>query len=159
MKSVVYLLLLTLLGLQCGSCKKADSTGCTMSETAPATEVESVQSYLNTQGITAEKDNRGFFYTIENPGTDKYPNACSNVTVDYIGKLVNGNIFDQNTNVTFDLSSLIKGWREGIPLIKEGGKITLYLPPSLGYGSDGYGSSIPPNSITIFSITLHKINK
>lgn len=158
MKSIAYLLLIALLGFHCSSCKKADSTGCTVSDTAPASEVDAVQSYLNTQGISAAKDDRGFFYKIDDAGTGKYPNSCSNVTVDYSGKLVNGDIFDQNTNVTFDLSSLIKGWREGIPLIKEGGRITLYLPPSLGYGADGYGSSIPPNSITIFSITLHKIN-
>lgn len=156
---IIFFLLIAFIGLSCGSCKKADSTGCTLSDTAPETEVNAVQNYLNSQGITAEKDSRGFFYKIDDAGTGKYPNACSNITVDYTGKLVNGNIFDQNTNVNFDLSTLIKGWREGIPLIKENGKITLYLPPSLGYGADGYGSSIPPNSITIFSITLHKINK
>ena len=66
----------------------------------------------------------------------------------------NGSVFDQNqAGVTFTLSQLILGWQKGIPLIKKGGSIKLYLPPSLGYGCNAVGA-IPPGSNLIFSIDL-----
>jgi FKBP-type peptidyl-prolyl cis-trans isomerase FkpA len=59
----------------------------------------------------------------------------------------------------FVLGTLIDGWKIGVPLIKKGGQIRLYIPPSLGYGSsdvrDNQGRVIiPGNSILIFDITL-----
>ncbi|MEI6409778.1 MAG: FKBP-type peptidyl-prolyl cis-trans isomerase [Bacteroidota bacterium] len=54
---------------------------------------------------------------------------------------------------TFPLSSLIKGWQEGIPLLKKGGKGTFFIPSALGYGSQDQGA-IPANSVLIFEITL-----
>ncbi|HAD33478.1 MAG TPA: FKBP-type peptidylprolyl isomerase, partial [Chitinophagaceae bacterium] len=55
--------------------------------------------------------------------------------------------------VSFGLDGLIVGWQEGIPLIGAGGKIKLYLPPSLAYGSNANGN-IPANSSLIFDIDL-----
>jgi FKBP-type peptidyl-prolyl cis-trans isomerase len=75
--------------------------------------------------------------------------------VAYKGQLTNGNVFDQQLKYVFStLGSLIDGWRQGLPLIKKGGEIKLYIPPSLGYGSDNSNPSIPPNSILIFDVTL-----
>ncbi len=74
----------------------------------------------------------------------------------YTGKLVNGTVFDQTpagANATLVLGQLIVGWQKGLPLIGTGGKITLYIPPSLGYGSSAVGS-VPANSILIFDIEL-----
>ena len=48
------------------------------------------------------------------------------------------------------------GWQYGIPLVKAGGRIMLYLPPSLGYGAQTVGS-IPANSVLIFDITLQSV--
>ena len=64
-------------------------------------------------------------------------------------------MFDRTsgTPVSFFLSQVIKGWQEGIPLIKKGGKATLLIPSSLGYGSHSAGS-IPANSVTIFEVEL-----
>ena len=66
-------------------------------------------------------------------------------------------MFDSGNNVQFNLSGLIIGWQEGIPLIAPGGSITLYLPPSLAYGSTAVGS-IPANSILVFTIDLLAVN-
>jgi FKBP-type peptidyl-prolyl cis-trans isomerase FkpA len=55
------------------------------------------------------------------------------------------------------LGQLIVGWQKGLPLISSGGKITLYIPPSLGYGSAAAGS-IPANSILIFDIELISVS-
>lgn len=122
----------------------------------PAAELQAVEAYLAQKGITdAVKYQNGFYYKVEVPGTGNNPTLCSNVVIYYQGKLVDGTTFDQtgSTPANFPLSNLITGWQVGLPLIKAGGKIKLYLPPSLGYGSRVVGS-IPANSILIFEITL-----
>ena len=124
---------------------------------APVSEVNNLRDYLNTNGITTTEDSRGFFYIINSTGTGDKPTICSSVTVNYVGKLLDGTTFDSGNNSSFSLSGLITGWQEGIPLIAPGGKITLYLPPTLAYGSSGVGS-IPANSNLIFEIDLVKVN-
>ena len=136
------------------SCVKNSDRNCTaVTQTAPASEVDSLRAYLTASGITATEDPRGFFYTISNPGSGDKPTVCNAVTVNYKGTLTNGTQFDAANGATFDLSRLIVGWQEGIPLIGTGGSIVLYLPPSLGYGSADYGN-IPGQSILIFNIDL-----
>jgi FKBP-type peptidyl-prolyl cis-trans isomerase FkpA len=139
------------------SCKKTDDeVPCISNNTGipTAAEIASVQAYLTSKGITATQDPGGFFYIIVAPGSGVSPSINSKVTVKYTGSLENGTVFDQNqTGATFTLSGLILGWQRGIPLIKKGGSIKLYLPPSLGYGCSGSGS-IPPSANLIFSIDL-----
>ncbi len=125
--------------------------------TAPSIEVNNLRNYLTTNSITATEDSRGFFYVINNAGIDDKPTVCSTIKVSYEGKLVDGTVFDSGNNVSFLLSDLISGWQEGIPLIKKGGSITLYLPPTLGYGASGSGS-IPGSSNLIFNIDLLEVN-
>lgn len=124
---------------------------------APVTEVNNLRDYLSTNGITTTEDSRGFFYIINSVGAGDKPTVCSSVTVNYVGKLLDGTTFDSGNNSSFSLSGLITGWQEGIPLIASGGKITLYLPPTLAYGSSGVGS-IPANSNLLFEIDLVKVN-
>lgn len=146
------------------SCKKDDETqepqciGETVTIAAPASEVQALRTYIQDNNITATEDTRGFFYTIDAPGSGAKPTICSNVSVDYVGKLTNDSVFDSGNDVSFDLSGLIIGWQEGIPLIAPGGSITLYLPPSLAYGSQA-SSGIPANSNLIFNINLKTVNK
>jgi len=139
------------------ACIKNDAPECnTVNTTAPAAEVAVLRTYLDTNNISAAEDSRGFFYSISNPGSGTKPTICNAIQVNYTGKLTNGTVFDSTTGVAFYLSQLIPGWQEGIPLIAPGGSITLYLPPSLGYGSSGSGS-VPANSNLIFEITLTAI--
>ncbi|WP_373512575.1 FKBP-type peptidyl-prolyl cis-trans isomerase [Persicitalea sp.] len=116
-----------------------------------------LKQYLDANNIKATADDRGFYYTIDSPGSGAKPTLCSNVTVNYRGTLTNGNMFDSASGISFDLSRLIVGWQQSIPLISPGGSITLYLPPSLAYGSQAQ-SGIPANSILIFKIDLTRIN-
>jgi FKBP-type peptidyl-prolyl cis-trans isomerase FkpA len=122
-------------------------------DSASIAEIASLQTYLDIKGITnAIQHPNGFFYTIEEPGTGAKPTVCSTVTVIYRGKLTDDTQFDSNTSGTnFTLGGLIKGWQLGLPLIGAGGKIKLYIPPSLGYGASGSGV-IPPNANLIFEI-------
>ncbi len=120
---------------------------------ASASEVTQLEQYLASANISATKDDRGFYYTVNNAGSGNKPSACATVTVNYKGRLTTGEEFDAADGVEFPLPNLIVGWQEGIPLIAPGGKITLYLPPSLAYGSAAQ-SGIPANSILIFEIDL-----
>ncbi len=138
------------------SCSKSDSSDrCIVPSTAaPSTEVNALQAYISSNGITAAADARGFFYTISRAGdTAKRPSLCSSVKVSYTGRFTNGNQFDAGNNATFVLGNLILGWQEGIPLIGKGGSLILYLPPSLAYGASGSGS-IPANANLVFAIDL-----
>jgi len=121
---------------------------------APDAEIQRVKAYLDSMGITATQHCSGMFYKIDNAGTGKTPEACDYVNATYKGMFTNGTVFDQSTTGTdFSLGSVIQGWTNGVPLINEGGKITLYIPPSLAYGPNDY-STIPGNSILIFDIGL-----
>jgi FKBP-type peptidyl-prolyl cis-trans isomerase FkpA len=146
-------------------------TGCSKSDdkcnypdstiTAPANEVQALKTYLGADSAVALQHPSGFFYKIVNPGSGQgIVNLCSNVTLRYTGKLTNGTVFDETesgTTATFILGDLITGWQKGLPLISKGGSITLYIPPTLGYGPSANGP-IPGNSILIFDIQLVDIS-
>ncbi len=121
---------------------------------APQSEIQAVADHVAAKSIIAVQHCSGVFYTIENPGTGKNPTPCSNVSVKYKGYLTNDVVFDeQRSPVDFNLGGLVPGWRNVLPLLKAGGRIVLYIPPSLGYGNRPYGS-IPANSILVFEIDL-----
>ena len=76
---------------------------------------------------------------------------------------MNGNVFDSSVQrgqpATFGLNQVIKGWTEGIQLMKTGGKIRLYIPENLAYGQQPPPSSgIAPFSTLIFDVELIFIN-
>ncbi len=151
------LLLASVVAIGYGGCSKKDKPCEPVSVVVSPDEIARVEQYLRNKGISAEKDDRGFYYTIEALGTGDHPSACANVTVNYSGTLTNGTVFDARNGISFNLDGLIAGWRMGIPLIAKGGKVILYLPPSLAYGA--YETNgIPGNSILIFHIDLVGIN-
>jgi FKBP-type peptidyl-prolyl cis-trans isomerase len=89
--------------------------------------------------------------------------AGDTVTVEYTGKLTNGKQFDSSVGrepfkFTLGAGEVIKGWDQGIAGMKPGGKRILTIPPSLGYGAQGSGNVIPPNSTLIFEVTLLTID-
>ena len=143
------------------SCTKSSSGGCKYAVStvkAPVNEIDAIRSYLHDiHDSTAIEDTAsGLFYHITSTGTGSSPGLCSNIIVQYIGKLTTSNDpFDKNTaGASFILGNLTLGWQRGLPLIHAGGSIDLFVPPSLGYGSTGSGTNIPPNAILIFSINL-----
>lgn len=104
-------------------------------------------------GITATLHPRGFYYIIDTLGSGNTPVPCSGIRVNYTGWLTNGQTFAPQTTFDTELTNLIDGWLIGVPLIKKGGSIHLYIPPSLGYGAQQIGT-IPASSILIFNIHL-----
>lgn len=153
MKYLTYTAIISLIAFFTISCKTPKENCASPTTKAPDTEITALDQYITSNSIVASKDDRGFYYIIDNAGDGPKPTVCSTVQVKYIGKLTNGVTFDQSNGATFQLSNLIVGWQQGIPLIAKGGKITLILPPSLGYGNNAVGN-IPANSILIFIIEL-----
>lgn len=134
-----------------GTCNPAYN-GC--AAIAPQYEIDSVAKYLSDNNIhDTVKHCSGMFYKIDTVGSGKSPDICSSITISYKGQLEDGTTFDQSSSLTYLLSRFILGFRNGILLIKEGGTIHLYIPPSLAYGSQGV-TGIPPNSMLIFDVTL-----
>lgn len=86
------------------------------------------------------------------------------LTVHYVGKLPNGQVFDSsrdtNTPFTFTLGAggVIRGWDEGMQGMREGGMRTLIIAPDYAYGAQGIGP-IPPNATLIFEVELLSVEK
>ncbi|NJB87576.1 FKBP-type peptidyl-prolyl cis-trans isomerase [Lewinella marina] len=125
----------------------------------------SVDAYAAADTFTyTELDDTGLLYHISAPGSTEKPTVNSGVTVNYVGAVTNGRVFDRSANgpVSFPLSNLIEGWKLGLPLIGRGGKIRLLIPSELGYGSRGSCSfgqcSICPDSDLVFDIELVDFN-
>nr|WP_299205993.1 FKBP-type peptidyl-prolyl cis-trans isomerase [uncultured Brumimicrobium sp.] len=118
-------------------------------------DIEIIKEYIADQNLTALETSSGLHYVINELGTGNHPLSNDNVTVRYKGYTTNGNVFDQSDagGATFNLQQVIKGWTEGIPKFKEGGKGILLIPSKLGYGEKG-GGSIPPNTVLIFEVDL-----
>ncbi len=95
-------------------------------------------------------------------GTGESPKATDKVKVHYVGTLIDGTKFDSSIDrgepITFPLNGVIKGWGEGLQLMKVGGKARLVIPPGLGYGAQGTGP-IPPNATLVFEVQLLSIEK
>lgn len=108
------------------------------------------------EGVTTLES--GLQYKELQPGEGKTPALDSRVTVNYRGTLIDGSEFDSSyargNPAKLDVKRLIKGWREGLLLMKEGAKWELYVPPELGYGKAGRDKRIPPNSALIFEVEL-----
>ena len=104
----------------------------------------------------------GLQYEVIQEGKGASPAASDTVKVNYRGTLINGTEFDssykRNQPAEFNVSGVIKGWTEGLQLMKEGAKYKFYIPSQLGYGERGT-PNIPPSSALIFEVELLEVKK
>ncbi|MCY4321437.1 MAG: FKBP-type peptidyl-prolyl cis-trans isomerase [Bdellovibrionaceae bacterium] len=111
------------------------------------------------EGVKVTKS--GLQYEILAEGKGKTPAETDTVEVHYRGTLIDGTEFDssykRNSSISFPLGQVIKGWIEGLQLMKEGAKYKFYIPSELAYGAEGSGESIPPHSTLIFEVELLKV--
>lgn len=94
----------------------------------------------------------------EGIGTAK-PDELKTVVVKYTGTLINGNQFDANSNAHLGVSSVVKGFAEGLCKMRKSGHYIFYVPADLGYKDEeqqsiGAKAHIPPYSTLIFDVTL-----
>lgn len=118
-----------------------------------------IQKYLFAHNEIAVRDPSGLYYRILAPGdSTHFVKAASVVTVNYINQLLDGAIVDASFDVTNfnnrELKNHIPGWQIGLSKISKGGKIRLYIPPYLAFGSIGVPNIIPPNAILISDVEL-----
>jgi FKBP-type peptidyl-prolyl cis-trans isomerase FklB len=113
------------------------------------------------EGVTALPS--GLQYKVLQEGTGKQPDPQDTVTVHYTGKLLDDTVFDSSVErgqpVTFALSGVIPGWREGVALMKEGAKYRLFIPPDLAYGQRGSPPRIGPQATLVFDVELIAVVK
>jgi len=103
----------------------------------------------------------GLEYKVLKEGTGAQPKATDMVTVNYRGTLIDGTEFDSSYKrgqpATFPLNGVIKGWTEGLQLMKAGSKYQFFVPSNLAYGERAVGAEIAPNATLIFEVELLEV--
>jgi len=102
----------------------------------------------------------GLQYEVLARGNGISPRETDSLTVHYTGTLLDGKVFDSSVDrgepITFKLGQVIKGWTEGLQLMKEGDKFKFFIPSDLAYGPSG-SRSIEPNAVLTFEVELIKV--
>jgi len=106
------------------------------------------------EGVVATDS--GLQYKTIKEGDGPSPSATDTVTVNYKGTLIDGKEFDSGNGISFPLNGVIKGWTEGLQLMKAGGSTRFFIPSDLAYGPAG-PPNIGPNSTLIFDVDLLSI--
>lgn len=129
-----------------------------------------IADYLSKNNIKTSKGALGTYVEILAPGEGDAIDSSKVLKVMYTGKLMDGGkAFDSNIDPQFGHAdplpvfmgakegsgrSVIKGWTDGLALLKKGGKAKLYIPSSLGYGARGNGGEIKPNANLVFDVEV-----
>ena len=115
----------------------------------------------NKKNEGVQETESGLQYKIEIPGNDVRATEKDTVEVHYVGTLLDGTVFDSSyerkESVKFPLNRVIAGWTEGMQLVGEGGKITLWVPFNLGYGAQAMSEELPAYSTLKFEVELIKV--
>jgi FKBP-type peptidyl-prolyl cis-trans isomerase len=104
----------------------------------------------------------GLQYSIITNGSGiEHPTANDKVNIHYHGTHIDGRVFDSSVErghpITFNVNGVIKGWEEGLQLMKVGDKYKFYIPSELAYGKSGAGKTIAPDEVLVFEIELLEI--
>lgn len=123
-----------------------------------------LQDYFKKNKIQPKKTASGLYYSIAIPGSGETAKVGDQVTVNYTGKTLDGNVFDSNIDPKFQhvqpfqfilgQGHVIKGWDEGLTYFKKGTQGTLYIPSGLAYGERSPSPQIPAGSVLIFDINM-----
>lgn len=118
---------------------------------------ESQQSFLDAnklrEGVTETPS--GLLFEVITEGEGSHPGPTDTVRVTYKGALADGTVFDETDKpIDLPVSGVVKGFSEGLQMMKPGGTYRLFIPASLGYGDKGAGGVIPPGAVLDFTVTL-----
>ena len=119
-----------------------------------------IENFLDCNEEAVRTDSGLVYYEMVS-GQGAQPSATSTVEVHYHGTLTDGTVFDSSVDrgqtISFPLNGVIKGWQEGLAMMKEGGKATLVIPSDMAYGDAGSGETIPPGATLKFEVELFKV--
>ncbi len=126
-----------------------------------------LQAYFSEKGLNPQKTASGLYYIIDKEGTGATVEKGQLVTVNYTGKNLKGETFDSNVDPEFQhvqpftfpvgMGQVIKGWDEGIMLLKKGSKARFFIPSPLAYGVNPMGPNIGANEILIFDVEVTNV--
>jgi len=125
-----------------------------------------LQKYTADNGLTNVQQLGPLYYVIDDPGAGLNPTINDSVDVDYTGFTLQLNSqndlelaapFETNDGAQFQLTRVIRGWQEGIPLLRTGGVGTLLIPSALAYGTTGTPNGDFINEVLVFDVELNQI--
>ena len=120
-----------------------------------------IKHWADSLKIDLVKDPSGLYYKVIEVGTGlKSPGLTDNLQVLYTGKLLTDSVISATTDTVtykFLLGNSIEGWKKGLPLIKEGGRIRLLIPSKMAYRNYDVVAGIPKNAVLDFDISIKKI--
>jgi FKBP-type peptidyl-prolyl cis-trans isomerase FkpA len=112
-----------------------------------------IADYVKKTGLSFKTTASGLQYTVAQEGTGNSPKNGDVCKCNYVGKFLDGKIFDQNKGIDMPIGGMIPGFNEALMLMKKGGKATFVIPPAIGYGEQG-GGPIPGNTPLVFEVEL-----
>lgn len=121
--------------------------------------------YVEKTWPEAKKTSMGIRYIVQREGQGDMPKPGDKVNVIYVGKLLDGTVFDQATDpkqpFTFRIrrEAVIEGWDQILQLMKRGEKRLVIIPPELAYGTRGQPPKIGRNATLVFEIELLSFGK
>jgi FKBP-type peptidyl-prolyl cis-trans isomerase FkpA len=126
-----------------------------------ANEATIIDSFVSEKYPKAEKMDNGMYVLTEKAGNGATPVQGDVVSVSYVGKFFDGNVFDENNPFSFPVGvgRVIPGWDFALMSMKVGQKSTFIIPSGLAYGEMGAGATIAPFTPLVFDIELFEIEK
>ncbi len=161
--SKLFILVVSAIHLQSCATNNTSNSGTYLNRASASSPADSSHGdYLtkNAKKPGVKVTSTGLQYRVLRPGAGKAPARTSQVQVHYKGTLPNGIKFDSSYDrgkpATFPLNGVIRGWTEGLQLMREGAKYEFVIPSYLGYGTSGT-RNIPPGATLIFEVELLKV--
>lgn len=143
-----------------------------------ALDIVQIEKYVAENNLNASRTESGLFYVIEKEGDGPEIEQGNTASVDYTGYVLDGTLFDTSVeetarkNGTFQegrsyaplsievgVGRVIKGWDEGLLLLKKGSKAKFIIPSPLAYGPNQRSEVIVPNSILVFDVEIADVIK
>ncbi len=104
----------------------------------------------------------GLQYQVIRAGQGVKPSLKDTVEVHYLGTLINGREFERRLGsdpAVFPVAQVLPGWKEALPLMREGSKWKIVVPPELAFGREGSGHMIGPYATLVFELELVKVRR
>lgn len=159
-KSIILVALLVIgniIGLS--SCKETKTNNGKYAINQKEEDEKLITAYITKNKIVAERTASGLYISKIKLTTNAFPKAGDIVKVHYTGKNLKGEVFDSSVGqepieFTLGRGQVIRGWDEGIMMLKKGEKGLLLIPSGLAYGSTRKSNEIPANAVLIFEVEL-----